>query len=321
MRLVFRADASRITGSGHVMRVTTIAQEAIARGFECHFVGNISDLPWVSEYINQMGFESLLEVSEKFTPDANRDVLILDSYTVAPDSKFIDASNWKMIVCVQDAFTPKYNADIYVNQSLHDRSLRAGSNVLTGPDFSLIRKEITKSSKIESPGLIPSVLVLGGGSDPFGFVDAVLSFLQQGDFGLELYVFSNDDLAKFGTLNICQYQIGPELDLVAKNADLVITTASTSSIEFIARELPTLVACAVDNQEVIYSELCELGYALPFGVRDRAGHWDLDLEILLLAIRNLQVREDLRNSVRGVIDLLGSFRVVDAIEKWTLGQN
>jgi spore coat polysaccharide biosynthesis predicted glycosyltransferase SpsG len=321
MRLIFRADASRSIGSGHVMRVTTIAQEAIGRGYECHFVGSTSDLPWVNEFIHHLGFKSVLTDAEKFLCDPSRDILILDSYTVPLDSKFNELSSWRMVICIQDAFTPKYNADIYVNQSLKVTNSNSYPKILTGPDFALIRQEITKPTKTASLNLIPRVLVLGGGSDPFGFVPTVLSYLQQIDVALELHVFSNDDLTGFRKLNFAQHRIGPELDSVAAKADVVITTASTSSIEFIARELPTLVACVVDNQEAFYSELSDLGYAIPIGGRSAAGDWNIDLEVLSAVLKNPLVRDELKSRIRGVIDLIGTSRVVDAIEKWILEKN
>ena len=316
MRLVFRADASPSIGSGHVMRVATIAQEAIGRGLECHFIGNSSNLPWVHEYINQLGFKSVFEDAEEFVHDSGRDVLILDSYTFPLAAEFNDPLNWKLVVCIQDAYTPKFNADIYVNQSLKHARSNPDLKVLTGPDFALIRKGINKSTKATSSDSTPSVLVLGGGSDPFGFVPTILSCLEKVNLGLEIHVFSNDDLTKFTSLNLIQYQIGPELDCVAEKVDLVITTASTSSIEFIARELPTLIACVVDNQEPFYSELSELGYAIPIAVRNSIGDWKIDLEILLSAIESPRVRDDLKSNIRGVIDLSGASRVVDAILQW-----
>ena len=48
MRFIFRADASRENGSGHVMRSSVLAEEAISRGYECIFIGEISDLDWVA---------------------------------------------------------------------------------------------------------------------------------------------------------------------------------------------------------------------------------------------------------------------------------
>jgi hypothetical protein len=60
MRFVFRADASREIGSGHVMRSSVLAEEAISRGFECVFIGKISDLDWVAKRISTLGFTQVL---------------------------------------------------------------------------------------------------------------------------------------------------------------------------------------------------------------------------------------------------------------------
>ncbi len=316
MRLVFRADASHQSGSGHVMRVTTIAQEGIKRGFECHFVGSFNELPWVSEFIANIGFRSITEDPDKFVSDALRDVLILDSYTSPSASQYNDLSNWRMVLCVKDSFTPNYNADVYVNQSLECTLFSPRVHVLDGPDFALIRKEITKSPKGNAYDTTPRVLIVGGGSDPHGFVQAVVTMIQPLGIDLEIHTFSNGSLANIYDLKITQHPIGPELDLIANEVDLVISTASTSSIEFIARELPLLVACVVDNQADFYSQLCRLGYALPIGERNPDGSWNLDLRNLSAAIKDPKVRVDLSNRVRGVLDLRGASRVVDTIEKW-----
>ena len=89
MRFVFRADASMSIGSGHVMRSSAIAEEAIARGIPSIFVGKISDLTWVSEQIRGLGFIQVLENSSEFIPDKNRDILIFGSHEIPTDDVFV----------------------------------------------------------------------------------------------------------------------------------------------------------------------------------------------------------------------------------------
>jgi spore coat polysaccharide biosynthesis predicted glycosyltransferase SpsG len=314
MRLVFRADASRLIGAGHVMRVTTIAQEAIARGHECHFVGAISELSWVDKYIRKLGFKSLSQQVDSFDTNFHNEILVLDSYTVALDSPFNNLNIWKMVVCITDQFTPKYSADIFVNQSMKSKPTLNNRLELNGPDFALIRKSIKKSTSQNAIEFPPKLLILGGGSDPYGFVRAVLQKLRSFDLPFVAHVFSDENLQSFSDLNIHQHQLGSELDVFADSVDLVITTASTSSIEFIAREIPTLVACAVDNQEKCYSELGELGFAIPIGIRNSFGDWELDLRTIKKAIEDPEIRSNLKLRVQGVIDLKGPSRILDKIE-------
>ncbi len=311
MRFVFRADASHQIGSGHVMRVTTIAEEAISRGIECCFVGSIDRLPWLSDRVKAMGFTSIINNPDEYVSDIDEDVLIIDSYTTSPHSQYNSLANWKMLVCVKDRFTPDTNADLFINQSLRD-SENSSSNVLEGPNYSLIRKGVEKSNLSESS--ILKVLVSGGGSDPFGFVTHMINVLDGIDFPFEVHAFTNELLTSIREHNVYLYEIGPELDVIASQVDLVITTASTSSIEFIARELPTLISCVVDNQQPFYAELSELKYAHPIGVRNLNGNWNLDRGSIITAITYNKIREELRNNIMGVIDLLGPKRIVDEIE-------
>lgn len=314
MRLVFRADASRQIGAGHVMRVSTIAQEAIARGYECHFVGTTSELSWVDKYVRQLGFKSLNQNVDSFGTNFHNEILVLDSYTVPLDSPFNNSNIWQMVVCVSDQFTPNYSADIFVNQSMKCKPTLESRLELNGPDFALIRKSIKKSKRRYAVGFPPKLLVLGGGSDPYGFVPAVLQKLGSLNLPFVVHVFSDENLESFSELEIYEHQLGPELDALADSVDLVITTASTSSIEFIAREIPTLVACAVDNQEKFYAELGDLGFAIPIGVRNTVGDWQLDLQTIKKAIENPEIRTNLKLRVQGVIDLMGPSRVLDKIE-------
>jgi spore coat polysaccharide biosynthesis predicted glycosyltransferase SpsG len=311
MRLVFRADASHQIGSGHVMRITTIAEEAISRGIECCFVGQIDQLNWVNNRVNEMGFKNIVKDVDSFTPDANNDVLVIDSYTTPIGSQYNLLENWKLLVCVKDPFTPNTTADLFVNQSLRNPEQKV-SNVLDGPMYSLIRKEIEKTKKIESCNL--KILVSGGGSDPFGFVKVVLNELRNIDLPLEVHAFTSEALGSYGELKLRVHEIGPALDLIAGQVDLVITTASTSSTEFIAREVPILVSCVVNNQESFYKQLSKLNYAIPIGVRASNGDWNLDREVIISAISTKSLRDELRNNIKGVIDLFGPKRVVDEIE-------
>jgi spore coat polysaccharide biosynthesis predicted glycosyltransferase SpsG len=296
------------------MRVTTIAQEAVARGYECHFVGEIIELTWVDDYVRALGFKSLSQNIPDTGTTFHNEILVLDSYTIAIDSPFIDPNAWKLVVCITDQFTPNYAADIYVNQSMLMVPNLSSKFVLDGPDFALIRKSIKKVIEYKTSESRPTILIMGGGSDPYGFVKAALQNLNSSGLLFVAHVFSNENLNEFSNLNILQHPLGPELDAFADNIDLVITTAGSSSIEFIAREIPTLIACAVDNQEKLYSQLSELGLAIPIGQRNSEGNWHLDSETMEKVIEDQEIRLSLRRRVQGYIDLLGPSRILDEIE-------
>lgn len=296
------------------MRVTTIAQEAIIRGHECRFVGKITDLPWVEEYVRSVGFISLDQNIDDVDPIFNDEVLIFDSYTMSLHSPYNVPEIWKLSVCITDHFAPEYSADIHVRQSMLNVSANGSRFMFSGPNFALVRKEVRKTAAYDPLQFPPKILILGGGSDPYGFVKAVLQKLSNSRLPFVTHVFSDENLDRFASLSIHQHPLGPELDALADSITLVITTASTASIEFIAREIPTLIACAVENQEKLYSELVDLDLAIPIGGRNSLGSWQLNLNTIETAIKDQSIRLNMRRNIQGFVDLMGPSRILDEIE-------
>lgn len=315
MRLVFRADASREIGSGHVMRSSVLAEEAISRGIKCIFVGKISELDWVSERIANLGFLQVISDESAFVANAETDILVLDSYSIPVDNAFIAKENWKLVLSICDQITPKYVADLKLRPGLEKLDeLKDEPVVLSGPDYILIRKGIEKSRRKIGASEIPKVLVVGGGSDLFGYVRAVSHVIDSLRLSFEVHVFTNDFIPTGFSMGFVIHPIGSDLDSIAGDVDVVLTTASTSSLEFIAREVPTGVVCAVDNQENYYEQLGRLGYASQIGVRNHAGDWDFNLEAIRELLTSPAKRDSLTESARGLVDLRGAARVIDALE-------
>ena len=314
MRFIFRADASREIGTGHVMRSSVLAEEAISRGYECVFVGEISGLDWVANRVADMGFSQVVADCGSFDPDSNSDVLILDSYSISITDAFISKKNWKLVMSICDEITPGYDVDIELCPSLELTSTkRIASVVLSGPEYILIRSGIEKSKRSVALGEVTKVLIFGGGSDPFGFVREISYVVSSMDLNLEVHIFSDQVLPANLSLGFIQHPLGSALDSVASDVDVVLTTASTSSLECIAREIPTGVVCAVDNQESCFEQLGRLGYASKIGVRSSTGIWDFDLNSILELLGSQKKRDSLRKATRGLIDFKGASRVIDVL--------
>lgn len=316
MRIIFRADASRSMGSGHVMRSSVLAEEAISRGHECIFVGKISDLDWVKNRMTNLGFTEMVETESNFQSNGDTDILVLDSYTIPTKSKFIYLTNWKYTLSISDEMTPNYfvNAKLIPSLELPQRE-NTSNEILFGTKYILLRAGISKSSRTESVNGNLRVLIVGGGSDPFGFVRAITKYIGNKIPNLEMHCFINNELSDSGIANLVTHEIGPDLDIWANEVDVVLTTASTTSLEFIAREVPTGVVCAVDNQQEYYEQLGRLGYASQVGFLDSSGEWIFNFEALRLLLTDVSKRDSLRNSIRGLIDLNGASRVIDFLEE------
>ena len=312
MRFVFRADASMTTGSGHVMRSSAIAEEAIARGIPSLFVGNISELGWVCERIRGLGFIQVLENTSEFIPDKNEDILIIDSYEIPTDDVFVQSQNWSKVVSIFDELTPDYSCDLRIHPGLTKTWPEPFSGrTLSGPKFVPLRKSI-KSSSQSTPGSILELLVVGGGSDAYGFVPAVVKVLTQLTLDFHATLFTDSFVAADLDKRFSVSEVGLNLDHVANGVDLVFTTASTTSLEFLARGSAVAIGCAVDNQELYYKELSSGDYAAPIG-KFLNNEWHLDAKLIQELVSSETLRATFKANSADLIDLNGAKRIVDAI--------
>jgi spore coat polysaccharide biosynthesis predicted glycosyltransferase SpsG len=158
------------------------------------------------------------------------------------------------------------------------------------------------------------VLITGGGSDPFKFVETICQVLPNFNLSLEIHVFGNTNFPRAGNCEFVTHPLGASLDLVANDVDVVLTTASSSSFEFIARELPCGVVCAVDNQKELYDQLGNLGYALQLGFLDWNNTWNFDQVYLRELLSSLAVRQKIQTAISSLVDLRGPSRVLNELE-------
>ncbi|WP_125932718.1 hypothetical protein [Candidatus Planktophila dulcis] len=244
--------------------------------------------------------------------DAETDVLVLDSYSIPVSDAFIAKTNWRFAMSICDQVSPKYAVDIELRPGLEKPGeIPATPIVLSGAEHILIRKGIVKSIQMKHEGGITRVLVVGGGSDPFGYVPAVAEVIRSLKFNLEVHLFTNEEIHTKFFEGVVFHPIGTELDLIAREVDVVLTTASTSSLEFIAREIPTGMVCAMGNQEDYFEQLGRLGYATQIGVRTLAEGWEFNVEAIKDLLGSQEKRNALKQAVSGLIDLKGAERVID----------
>jgi len=313
MRLVFRSDATPKIGTGHVMRSSAIAEEAILRGIRCIFVGNIQGFPWVENRIKDIGFSQIVSDPNLFKSNKESDILIMDTYENRVIKNFLSNNYWFKIVNIFDALTPEYPSDLRIHPGISTNRLNLTKAItLSGVDYIPIRKSITRVRKSYESNPI-EIIVIGGGADSTNFVLAIADVLAKikRDFNVKLFTNNRkpDKLDhRFSVTNI-----GKELDLIADKVDLIFSTASTTSLEFIARGSAVAIGCAADNQEQYYSELALGQFAHPIG--EFKNKWVFDIKSIFEIVESESLRRNLRVRTSGLIDFLGSKRIVDQIQK------
>jgi spore coat polysaccharide biosynthesis predicted glycosyltransferase SpsG/RimJ/RimL family protein N-acetyltransferase len=313
VRIVFRADASNLIGAGHVMRCSAIMEEAISRGIECIFVGSLGGIRWLEEWLANLGVQKYLDSNElKYLP--TRDVLVIDSYDITISDPFIQLKNWKSVVVISDDMTPKYMASLVIQLGFKTASSHEGSHkFVSGPQFIPFRKSISKTTK-SLQRRVSKIVVFGGGTDTYKFAAAIAKGIADiKEFKKAIFI-SNENLQI--SLFDSRFEVrefGSALDNELEDADLVFTTASTSSLEILARELPLGVCFTANNQISFFNTLIDKRMAIGIGYLTLDKKWCLNWEEISLLIKDPNLRESIVAKARGYFDLLGSSRIVNEI--------
>jgi spore coat polysaccharide biosynthesis predicted glycosyltransferase SpsG len=295
------------------MRCIAIAEEAISLGIECTFIGCIESVDWLAQRVHGLGFVDIVG-PDQYYPQKTTDILVIDSYELQKNDPILSRSNWKKIVAIVDEKTPIYDADLYVHPGLNSDWYQGDPRkLLTGSQYIPFRKSIHKIVS-GSQGKLNKLIIFGGGTDIHNFSLEIAKILKNMKNFEKAIFFSNqksiieDMNPRFEVLDFSE-QLDKEIEL----SDLVLTTASTSSLEIIVRGLPLGIACAVDNQINNYQTLGNKGIAAQIGERVSTGLWIFDTSTLANLINNANYRNDYVENSRDLFDLQGSRRIVEAI--------
>ena len=292
MKLLFRADASRRIGSGHVMRCLALAEALRPEATDIHFVCRRLDGD-LHSLIEAKGFRcSLLPAGG--TPldpmtDAQQtaalvdgvDWLVVDHYEIDHRWERAMRRTCERLMVIDDLVDRPHDCDILLDQTFGRQPDEYAAltpdecRVLAGTDFALLRPEFAASRpaalarRAASEG-VHHVLVSMGGFDPDNRTLDVLETLAGTSYAKRLTVTvvcgtqapdaeaSLSALAShFGALNIRQ-QVDNMAELMAA-ADLAIGAGGTTSWERCCMGLPSLICVLADNQRDIARQLSAAG--------------------------------------------------------------
>lgn len=201
VKIVIRADASTIIGSGHVMRCLTLAKQ-LQKQLEADVVFVMRDLPGnLINLVQENGFQVLVLPRVKENPmltgyekwltvqpeqDAKEtlavvqknvgiaDRMIVDSYALDCKWESVLRSVAKEIMVIDDLADRKHDCDILLDQNFYlnkdgryNGLVPSHCQLLLGPEHALLRDEFYEAKKHlrKRNGKIKNILVFYGGSD------------------------------------------------------------------------------------------------------------------------------------------------------------
>lgn len=217
MNVLFRADASKKIGTGHIMRCLTLANELKSQGEDTvfcsrhltksleHTIKNLGHQLIIlrdveksdsHEVVDQ--YSSWLETSQEF--DANEmmariemekiDWIVVDHYALDRQwhQKIKDNNKSIKIFVINDLFDKSHHCNLFLNQnvvmneqSAYENLLDPGVGKLLGPKYALLRDEFIyyqSKSDVRNKG-VKNILVFFGGIDANNVTGKTLLALAQ----------------------------------------------------------------------------------------------------------------------------------------------
>ena len=288
-------------GFGHLARSLAVIQEWRARGgaARLHTAGALPD-GWARRLADEGVSIVPLDVAQ-----AKADAWLLDGYRLDPNLQSKVRNRGVVAVVDDHGIVGRYDADLIIDQNLGAsaqdyRARTDGAELLLGPRFALLRREIVRARPSAPPDRREQprrLLVALGGQPPADLRDLVEPVIHEAmAWGLEA-----DRLE--GITNVS----GP-----LGAATLALSAAGSTSWELCAFGIPAVIVAAAPNQRRIARQLGRVGAAVDGGDLGTTSS-----EILVAALRSLVDDPSTRMTQcrvgRGLVDGAGARRVVDAL--------
>ncbi len=326
MRVLFRVDASRAIGIGHVARCMTLAERLRQAGALVEFA--CLELPGnIIPDIRRAGFD----VRTADGPIGARfDWLVVDHYGLDAGYESAMRACVRRILVIDDLANRPHDCDLLLDQNLYadmqSRYLRhvpPHARVLAGPRFALLRPEFSAARpRVRRQKEARRIFVFFGGSDPTNETVKALRGLAgpgHGDICMDVLVgVSNpfrdqiEALAR-GKPNVALIPPTNRISELLLAADLAVGAGGTTSWERCCLGVPTIAIAVADNQVALSATLAERGYQIFLGRSDALhSHHIPDAVSDSLTDFDATVAMGLRGME--LVDGLGAERVVAAME-------
>ena len=306
-RVIFAANASYISGAGHLRRLIEIAK-ALPKSIEKHLIGSI-DIPWLKASAENV-FSTNLPIKEHGVDD----LVILDSYErefcLQIESEFANSQ----VIQIADRYTyllPRAKIIfmdlpfVYGSEDVEPRVIAHGIECLPIRAF----KAVSSNFK----PVATRVLITTGGLVNERIYEQLIS-----EFSKDVYAAINFEfiglpkvVSNF-TSNLRFHPFGETFDAIAAECDTVISAAGTTMWDLLANQMILGIAATVKNQQANFDYAVSSNQALPvFDPETQA----LNLDNLKALLFDQHIRQKLYKRIVGKFNFFGATRTSEAILK------
>jgi UDP-2,4-diacetamido-2,4,6-trideoxy-beta-L-altropyranose hydrolase len=334
-RAIFRCDASRELGGGHVGRCLALARRLAAEGWETGFAVNETAPETVPALRD--GSTRVLERGDDTGSlpalwPKGADLLVVDHYGLNAEHEY-PARGWaKRILVIDDLADRSHDCEILLDQTLgrraedYDGLVPKDAIRLIGPSHALLRDQFRRArpEALARRGAAPArrLLIACGLGDHLGLTRralAALPFADLPDLAVDVVVGGGAphlaeirDMAAGSDNDVTVHTDVSDMARLMVEADVCVGAAGTSSWERCSMGLPSLVFTAVENQRLVARGLETAGAALSLGWPEELTAEEIGARLRDM-VRDAKARGDMARRAARLCDGRGTGRVLNAI--------
>lgn len=328
MRVMLRADAGVTQGTGHVMRLLTLAEALRDEGHEPMLATAEIGIPWLASAVDDSGIPVIPARRDRLDIGSlaaiSPDWVVVDSYQI-PAPEISRAAEHHRVLLFADGQTRGARATMLLDQNLgaEDRPLADPGDAvqLRGARYALVRSAFTRRiprDPVRRRHEPPRVVVVLGGTDADDrTLEIAAAAVPLGDSASITFVAQtrqHEALRAAGAGRPWEVlPPTPELPALLAGADAVVSAAGTTAWDVCTLGIPTILLAVVDNQQESLAAALDAGVARGADLVGRELDPTWFARELTSILREDEVRRALVDACRTRFDGRGAVRVTRAL--------
>jgi UDP-2,4-diacetamido-2,4,6-trideoxy-beta-L-altropyranose hydrolase len=273
---IFRADAGRHTGAGHLVRCLTLADALVARGWGSSFAVNEKAIETVPALAGEPTVVPLPAGREadaaavRALVGAGCDLLVVDHYGLGADYEAKFRPWAQCILAIDDTADRSHDCDLLLDYNVertpnhYVKLVPRGAGILAGPLYALLRSDFAAkrasalARRMVAGGAMRRIFVAMGATDPDNATCLVLKAIALSrlpvmvDLMLSAAAPHLDEVLR--QMHALPQPARLHLDTsdaatLMMNADLAIGAAGITALERCSLGLPSVVVTTAQNQQ------------------------------------------------------------------------
>lgn len=317
-------EAGQKTGFGHLVRCTSLQQALKTEGLRSQLIvnGPLSDCQWFANHtIDFHDWLHHLEDIQKQLSEAK--VIVIDSY-LAPTELYETVARIKKLICIDDNNRLSYPDDsIIINGSIYGKIFPYNQKqVLTGPEYVLLRKEFWNIPIKKNNPSIESMLITFGGGDLRGLTKQVLDFLVAAFPNVQKTVITTAAFTNLHNIigsrdqktSILESPSAGNLLTEMLQCDLAISSGGQTLYELARVGVPTIAVAEIDNQLLNVEHWSKKNIVYSVGMWNNPALFS-NLSDAIGSLQSHSVRKHRSRLGRKYIDGQGSLKVAKKLKE------